>query len=233
MGPRGGLVVQHQLDLPGGLAGAAGAAGTRLAVAEPSVAFRGVSGGRIGGAFLAGLALVPPAAMEPSGAPTASPLATMLGGGGQIGLTVGLLLGGFALVVRLRRASGEERQQLRWITVAAGVAASALVAMVAHNLARSGNVAADWRLALLLSLGVLGVPVATGFAVLRYRLYDFDVVIGAAVKAAVFASFVTGGYVAVVTTTAGCWGVPGRVPSRPPCCLWWSSPWPFSRCGGG
>jgi hypothetical protein len=159
--------------------------------------------------FLAGLLLVPPEAMQPSGAPTASLAATLLVGAGQLGMTVSLVLGGVALVVRLRRAAGEERQQLRWIAIAVALAATALVAIVVHNLARGGNVAADWRLALFLSLCVLGIPVATGFAVLRYRLYDIDLVIGAAVKAAVLAVFVTAGYVGVVTVTAGLLGQVG------------------------
>jgi signal transduction histidine kinase len=152
--------------------------------------------------FLVGLALVPPREMEPSGAPNASLTATVLAGSGQIGMTLGLLLGGTALVLRLRRASGEERQQLRWIATAVAVAAAALAAIVTHNLLRGGNVPADPQLTIVLSVAVLGIPVATGFAVLRYRLYDIDLVIGAAVKAGVLAGFVTVGYVAVVTVTS-------------------------------
>jgi signal transduction histidine kinase len=151
--------------------------------------------------FLVGLALVPPQEMEPSGAPNASLAATIIVGSGQVGMTVGLLLGGVALVLRLRRASGEERQQLRWIATAVAVAAAVLMAIVVHNLSRGGNVPADLRLILVLSVAVLAIPVATGFAVLRYRLYDIDLVIGTAVKAGVLAGFVTVGYVTVVTVT--------------------------------
>jgi signal transduction histidine kinase len=149
--------------------------------------------------FFVGLALVPPQEMEPSGAPNASLAATVLAGSGQVGMTVGLLLAGVALVVRLRRAAGEERQQLRWIAAAVALVAATLMAIVVHNLARGGNVPADLRLAVLLSVAVMAVPVAAGFAVLRYRLYDIDLVIGTAVKAGVLAGFVTIGYVAVVT----------------------------------
>ena len=149
--------------------------------------------------FLAGLALVPPIEMEPAGAPNASLVATVLAGSGQVGMTVGLVLAGVGLVVRIRRTSGEERQQLRWIAIAVALAAAALMAIVVHNLLRGGNVAADVRLIAILSIAVLGIPVATGFAVLRYRLYDIDLVIGTAVKAGVLAGFVTVGYVAVVS----------------------------------
>jgi GAF domain-containing protein len=159
--------------------------------------------------FLVGLALVPPQEMEPSGAPNASLAATVLAGSGQVGMTVGLLMAGVALVVRLHRASGEERQQLRWITAAVAVAAAALMAIVVHNLLRGGNVAADLRLVVVLSIAVLAIPVATGFAVLRYRLYDIDLVIGAAVKAGVLAGFVTVGYVTAVTVAGTVLGQAG------------------------
>ncbi|HEV2929595.1 MAG TPA: hypothetical protein VGW74_12950, partial [Propionibacteriaceae bacterium] len=149
--------------------------------------------------FGVGLALVPPREMEPSGAPNASMAATVLVGSGQVGMTLSLLLGGIALVVRLRRASGEERQQLRWIAAAVALVAATLMTIVVHNLGRGGNVAADLRLVLVLSVALLAIPVATGIAVLRYRLYDIDLVIGTAVKAGVLAGFVTIGYVAVVT----------------------------------
>ncbi|HET9871858.1 MAG TPA: hypothetical protein VFP89_04565 [Propionibacteriaceae bacterium] len=159
--------------------------------------------------FMAGLLLVPPDAIRPTGATSPGLLATVLAGGGQIGMTVALLLGGFALLLRLRRAMGEERQQLRWIAVAATMAGLSLMTIVVHNLARGGNVAADARLALMLSLAFLGIPVATGFAVLRYRLYDIDLVIRAAVKAGVLATFVTIGYITVVAVTAGWLGQAG------------------------
>jgi signal transduction histidine kinase len=114
-------------------------------------------------------------------------------------MTLALLLAGVALVVRLRRSSGEERQQLRWIATAVAVAAAALMVIVIHSLLRGGNVAADMRLVLVLFVAVLAIPVATGVAVLRYRLYDIDLVIGTAVKAGVLTGFVTIGYVLVVT----------------------------------
>ena len=161
--------------------------------------------------FLVGLALVPPREMEPSGAPDASRAATVLAGSGQVGMTIGLLLAAVALVARLRRASGEERQQLRWITAAVGMAGAALMAIVVHNLLRGGNVAADLRLVLVLSIAVLAIPVATGFAVLRYRLYDIDLVIGTAVKAGVMAGFVTVGYVAAVTIAGSLLGQAGSL----------------------
>jgi hypothetical protein len=78
-----------------------------------------------------------------------------------------------AVVVRFRRSSGDERQQMKWFTFAAAV--------VVTYFWLGGAVLGGDRLALLrqllTGLVVAALPVATGIAVLRYRLYDIDVVI--------------------------------------------------------
>ena len=82
------------------------------------------------------------------------------------------LAGIASLVVRYRRAHGIERLQLRWVAGAACLLV--LVAVggdVASALARLGR-----RLGGTL-LGLLCVAVAVAVSLLRYRLYDIDVVI--------------------------------------------------------
>ncbi len=101
-----------------------------------------------------------------------------------------------ALVQRLRRATGERRQQLRWL----GTAAAALVAGFALAvLVGLGGVGAAqiWAVAPLF-VAYAWVPVAAGVAILRYRLYDIDVVLNRAVVGAAVVGFVTVGYVVVV-----------------------------------
>ena len=158
---------------------------------------------------IAGPDRLDPRATEPA------PAVTALALGGQIGQIVAVAVALVALLIRLRRAGGEERQQLRWIAVAAAVLTASLVAALAVGLGRSATLPpAVIAVDVVLSIGFLGIPVATGFAVLRYRLYDVDVIIGSAVRFGVLVTFVTAGYVAVVVVLgrlAGGEGVPAWV----------------------
>jgi signal transduction histidine kinase len=99
-----------------------------------------------------------------------------------------------ALVVRFRRSTGDERQQMKWFTFAAGV-------VVPYFWLGEAVLPGD-RLAvlrqLLTGLVVAALPVATGIAVLRYRLYDIDVVIRKTVVVGVMAVFISAVYVGLV-----------------------------------
>jgi hypothetical protein len=77
-----------------------------------------------------------------------------------------------SLVGRFRRARGLERLQLRWVALAAVLVALAGVAVLAGLALGVGSAATLVGLAVGCSLLIL--PVATGAAVLRYRLYDLD-----------------------------------------------------------
>ena len=77
---------------------------------------------------------------------------------------------------------------------------------VVDNMVHGGAGSLGWLFSVLFYLGYLAVPVATGFAVLRYRLYDIDLIIGSAVRFAVLGVFVTGGYIAVVVAIGGVLG---------------------------
>jgi hypothetical protein len=76
----------------------------------------------------------------------------------------------FSLVVRYRRASGVERQQLKWLALAAVLAASFLVGQPLGE--------ALWNL--LDAATTTALYVAVGVAILRHRLYDIDVIINRA-----------------------------------------------------
>jgi hypothetical protein len=80
-----------------------------------------------------------------------------------------------SLVVRFRRSRGEERQQMKWITYAA--ATLFVMIPLGMSLANSTNQTLLLIFDSLIALVFAGIPVAVGIALLRYRLYDIDVVI--------------------------------------------------------
>lgn len=75
-----------------------------------------------------------------------------------------------AVVVRRRRATGHEREQLRWLTYAGGVLLAGLTTLL--FLGEWGPLPAAATL-----VGIAFLPVAVTIAVTRYRLYDIDLVI--------------------------------------------------------
>jgi hypothetical protein len=98
-----------------------------------------------------------------------------------------------SLVVRFRRARGVERQQLRWVAVAAALlVVAAGVALV--GLALGATEVVTWAL----SAWVAGLPVAIGAAVLRYRLYDLDRIISRTLAYGLLTLLLGGGYAAMV-----------------------------------
>jgi signal transduction histidine kinase len=95
-----------------------------------------------------------------------------------------------SLAVRFRRSRGIERQQIKWI--AFGVA----VAFVGIML--SGNVHDPVLNAVVNGAGFLAFPLSIGIAILRFHLYDLDVVVRKAVVYAALALFATLVYLAIV-----------------------------------
>jgi hypothetical protein len=83
---------------------------------------------------------------------------------------VAAILSTGSLAVRFRRSRGDEREQLKWVAVAGAVAIAGwmLGAGLASLITWGG---------LIVSLSIIAFPIAVGIAVLKYRLYDIDVVI--------------------------------------------------------
>jgi hypothetical protein len=104
-----------------------------------------------------------------------------------------ILTGTASLVVRFRHARGIERQQLRWVALAAGLTGVAMGA-VAVLVAAGHLELASWAAVLCL----IFLPLATGAAILRYRLYDLDRIISRTVAYGLLTLLLGGGYAVVV-----------------------------------
>jgi hypothetical protein len=89
-------------------------------------------------------------------------------------LTFPLLIvaSGAAVIVRFRRSRGDERLQIKWFAYA--VALMVVVFLIWFSFAVMGFAAGS---ALMFTVPLVGLPVAVGVAILRYRLYDIDLVI--------------------------------------------------------
>ena len=107
---------------------------------------------------------------------------------------LGLLAAAVSLVLRLRRSTGAARHQLWWMTAGAGLLAATLTISVPLTVFG----APAWTITLPVMIGYVCVPLFTGVAVLRHRLYDIDVFVNRAIALAVLSAIVTGGYVTLV-----------------------------------
>jgi hypothetical protein len=89
-----------------------------------------------------------------------------------LAMIVGIGGSAASLIVRFRRAKGEERVQIKWLALAGALVAVIFpLALVLYDV--WGEAVSNTAI----MLSVLGLPVAAGVAILRYRLYDIDVVI--------------------------------------------------------
>jgi signal transduction histidine kinase len=120
-----------------------------------------------------------------------------------------LMAAAASLVVRFRRARGDERLQLKWFAFAAGVLATSIIlatAVPAVDRSAAGGLMTGFALAL--------IPIACGIAILRHRLYDIDLVLNRAVVFGALAAFIGAVYVAIVVGLASLVGRVGE-PSVP------------------
>ncbi|MGZ5214518.1 MAG: histidine kinase, partial [Actinomycetota bacterium] len=117
-------------------------------------------------------------------------------------LPIGVIGSLMALVQRFRRSEGIERLQLRWLVTAATIVAVLYTLALLIGFAGSWGVSDQpgWMNVLqgvaVFSFGL--IPIAIGVSVLRYHLFDIDVVINRALLFGALAVFITVVYVAIV-----------------------------------
>jgi len=163
------------------------------------------------------LSVVDPRPMAPEYPEIDNPLAappaltgpgTVAGAAGVAIVLAALVVAAWSLVLRFRRARGVERQQLRWLAVGAALAAVALL------LAVGAATQSKDALVLAASGGCVAIlPLATGAAILRYRLYDLDRIISRTVAYGLLTVLLGTVYASVVLLPAQLFGGVGGEPS--------------------
>ena len=143
---------------------------------------------------------IPPATMEVGDDADVPRLAVSLEvvGVGLIGLA---LIGSAGSLVRRRhRASGVLLQQLQWITFSAAlIAAGFAVVLIAGGVTEQ----AGWAAVMPLQLAYFAFPICTAIAVLRYQLWNIDLVVNRALAITMATALVAVGYVALVVAIGG------------------------------
>jgi MFS family permease len=93
-------------------------------------------------------------------------------------------------VLSWRRASGERRQQLKWLASGAGVTVAVIAVSFGIN---STSVAGE-----VLGIGLAALPVGIGVGILKYRLYDIDRIISRTLAYAIVTGMLVGVYAGLV-----------------------------------
>jgi hypothetical protein len=115
---------------------------------------------------------------------------------GIIGSVATVAAAVFSLVARYRSGSHETRQQVKWVGAAGVIVALDLAFIVAIVLIRPAFFVDAF---LVFNVAYLAVPTAVGVAILRYRLYDIDVIINRAIVYVSLSALLAGIYAGLVT----------------------------------
>jgi signal transduction histidine kinase len=110
---------------------------------------------------------------------------------GSVGLLVSAVLAGAALVVRYRGAPPDTRQQIRWLRFVGVTFLVVLALMIVFGAAGASDLVGNILFTLMFATLALGIPAACGVAILKYRLYDLDIVVRKTVVLAIVAGAIT------------------------------------------
>ena len=183
---------------------AAGAAGVVLAVVSPTPGSLGITSVPAPGVVLPVSILA-----IPGSAGVIATLSTVVS-------LVGVVLGACAVIsifLRMRAADADGRHQIKWVGFGATITLTTILVL---NIIPVGNNGEPPPLYFaiagpLLILAGVAVPGAIGVAVLKYRLYDIDLIISRALVYGALAAFITAVYIGIavgIGTLVGSGGQP-------------------------
>ena len=140
---------------------------------------------------------------NPPGLPGAHAVLSFLSGAVWSAIVVALMVTGVvSLGIRYRRAGPELRQQLKWFIGAVALGVAGLVVALVSAFGQAGYIA--------ITIGFTALPVSIGIGVLKYHLYDIDLVINRTVLFAAMAVFITAVYIAIVVGIGSLVGGTGK-----------------------
>jgi hypothetical protein len=126
----------------------------------------------------------------------------MLAGFGNSFLILSFLASVAAPLVRLSRASGQERQQIKWFAYATALMVGGFVVALLLGSGYSQPSELMWDLGWLMGIvGFAFLPIATAIAILKYRLYEIDRIINRTLVYGSLTAILAGVYFVGVTAT--------------------------------
>jgi hypothetical protein len=100
-----------------------------------------------------------------------SPIVGIVGVAAGVVAIGSMVASAISLIVRLRRAEGEQRQQVKWLAYGGAMVVGTILV---------GGVITIWSVTVsivVMNVALLGLPVFTGIAIVKHRLYDIDILI--------------------------------------------------------
>jgi hypothetical protein len=154
------------------------------------VAGLGITGFVVGVALDAGPLGDFPQLVNPYGVD--SPVVMAVGVAASLVVGDSMVASAASVIVRLRRAGSEQRQQIKWLAYGGAVVVGTI--FVAGSIAFWSATVST----VTISVALLGLPIFTGIAIVRHRLYDIDLIINRTLVYGTLTASVVGIYVIVV-----------------------------------
>lgn len=135
---------------------------------------------------------------NPLGVPSLAPFLDFIANLGFILLAFGFIGSIGAFLIRFRRSRGTERNQVKWMVYALGLLAVIFLYVLLLRFILPDHALSPEISITLTNLTILGIAIAASIAILRYKLYDIDLIINRTLVYGTLTTGVIGIYVLVV-----------------------------------